>query len=125
MSTEEKAEETAKEETAKPLEVTEEAASSPQASTQKEDEDQSPSEVAGAIITAPVEAYKGLNWAQKASIFIMSALALLFIMKHTLIWRQQRKGLRGIWLKSHPLAQASFLIAISIITLLSGTGAIL
>lgn len=115
----------AEEEKAQPVEVTEAAASAPQINTKIDSTEQSPSEVAGAIITAPVEAYIGLNWAQKASIFIMCALALLFVMKHTLIWRHQKKGLRHIWLKSHPLAQASFLVAVSIITLLSGTGAIL
>ena len=88
-------------------------------------EDQSIGAVAGAIITAPVTAYTGLNWGQKASLFILSVLALLFIMKHTLIWRSQKKGLRHIWLRSHPLAQASFLIVATVVTLLSGTGTIL
>ena len=87
--------------------------------------DTSVGSVAGAIITAPVEAYQGLNWGQKASLFILSVIALLFIMKHTAIWRQKQTGLRSIWLRSHPLAQALFLVTIGIITLASGAGSIL
>ena len=85
----------------------------------------SPASVAGAIVTAPLEAYEGLNWGQKASLFLLSAVALLYVLKHTAIWRQQRNGLRGIWLRSHPLAQALFLVVVSAITLASGAGSIL
>lgn len=84
-----------------------------------------PGSVAGAIITAPVEAYQGLNWGQKTSLFLLSVIALLYIMKHTAIWRQKQNGLRSIWLRSHPLAQAVFLLAVSTITLASGAGTIL
>lgn len=87
--------------------------------------DATPAEVAGAFITAPVDAYIGLNWAQKASLFILAALSLLFIMKHTLIWRQKKAGLRHIWLRAHPIGQATVLILAIALTLLSGTGAIL
>lgn len=82
-------------------------------------------QVAGVVASAPIKAYQELNWGQKASLFILSTLALLFIMKHTLIWRTQKRGVRGVWLRSHPLAQASFLVAASVVTLLSGTGTIL
>lgn len=116
-----KAEEAAKE----AEKETEEAAATPATTNSAPPTEQSPSDVAGAIISAPVEAYTGLNWGQKTSIFIMCTLALLFIMKHTMIWRSQKNGLRNIWLRAHPLAQASFLIFASIITLLSGTGTIL
>lgn len=81
--------------------------------------------VAGAIISAPVEAYQGLNWGQKASLFLLSAIALLYIMKHTAIWRQKQNGLRSIWLRSHPLAQGIFLLAVGVITLASGAGTVL
>jgi hypothetical protein len=81
--------------------------------------------VAGAIVTAPIEAYQGLNWGQKTSLFLLSVIALLYIMKHTAIWRQNKRALRSIWLRSHPLAQAIFLIAISTVTLASGAGTIL
>jgi hypothetical protein len=82
-------------------------------------------EVEGATITAPIEAYLTLNWGQKASLFLLSALGLLFVMKHTAIWRARRRGLRHVWLRSHPLAQGSILVAGIIITLASGTGSII
>lgn len=85
----------------------------------------SPSDVAGAVITAPVKAYTGLNWGQKTSIFILSVLLLLFIMKHTLVWRARRKGVEHIWLRSHPLLQASFISMALVITLASGAGSVL
>jgi hypothetical protein len=82
-------------------------------------------EVAGAVAAAPVDAYLSLNWGQKASIFLLCALGLLFVMKHTAIWRARRKGLSHVWLRSHPLAQGSLLVAGIIVTLASGTGSIL
>lgn len=78
-----------------------------------------------AAAQAPIEAYHGLNWGQKASLFILSVLLLLFIMKHTIIWRSSKRGVRDIWLRAHPIAQGSILTAAIIVTLISGTGSIL
>lgn len=85
----------------------------------------SAAEVAGAVITAPVKAYTGLNWGQKISLFILSVLLLLFILKHTLVWRAKRKGIEHIWLRSHPLVQASFIAVAMVMTLASGAGSVL
>ncbi len=85
----------------------------------------SASDVAGAFITAPVKAYTGLNWGQKTSIFILCFLLLLFIMKHTLVWRAKRKGVQHVWMRSHPLAQASFIGLAIVVTLASGAGSVL
>lgn len=73
----------------------------------------------------PVKAYTSFNWSQKASILILSTLILLFVMKHTVIWRQQSRGASHIWLRSHPLAQASMLLAVLIVTIASGAGTII
>lgn len=81
--------------------------------------------VEGIMTFAPIKAYVGLNWGQKASLFILSVLLLLFIMKHTIIWRTRKRGLRDIWLRAHPIAQGSVLVLAMVITLLSGTGSIL
>lgn len=83
------------------------------------------SEVLGSLFSQPIKAYQSLNWGQKASVLLVSALVLLLIMKHTLIWRQQRRGFKHIWLRSHPIGQASMLVAALILTLASGTGVIL
>ncbi len=77
------------------------------------------------IVSAPLQAYAGLNWAQRASLFIIAALGLLFVMKHTIVWRAHRRGVRSVWLRSHPLSQATVLGVAVIITLASGTGVVL
>lgn len=82
-------------------------------------------EVLGSAYLYPIKAYQSLNWGQKASILIVCTLILLFIMKHTLIWRQQRRGLKHIWLRSHPIGQAAMLTSVLILTLASGTGVVL
>lgn len=82
-------------------------------------------QVLGSFLSAPLQAYQSMNWGQKASILIVCTLILLFILKHTLIWRQQRRGARHIWLRSHPIGQASVLISVLVITLMSGVGVVL
>lgn len=81
--------------------------------------------VEGISASLPVRTYNELNWGQKVSILLTSALILLFAMKHTLIWREQKRGLRHIWLRSHPLGQIAILTAVLVVTLVSGTGVIL
>ncbi len=85
----------------------------------------SSAEVAGAMISAPLDAYQDLNWGQKTTLFILATLALLFVMNHTLLWRAKKRGLKHIWFRAHPLAQASILIVATVVTLMSGTGVIL
>lgn len=77
------------------------------------------------IVTVPVEAYQSLNWGQKASIFILTVVLLLFIMKHTVIWRESKKGAKNIWLRAHPLAQGAVLVMAIVLTVTAGTGSIL
>lgn len=86
---------------------------------------QAPGQVEGMETSLPVRVYTSMNWGQKASLVLISVLILLFIMKHTLVWRQQRRGLRHIWLRAHPLSQVAMLTAAFIVTLFSGTGIIL
>lgn len=73
---------------------------------------------------SPAEVYDSYNWGQKATIFVLSSLMLLHIMKHTLVWRQQRRGYRHIWLRSHPLGQAFVLGAVLVVTVFSSVGVI-
>jgi hypothetical protein len=81
--------------------------------------------VEGLSTFLPVQVYNGLNWGQKASIVLLSLLALLFIMKHTLVWREQKRGFRHIWFRAHPLSQFAMLIAVGLITILSSFGVVL
>lgn len=69
--------------------------------------------------------YSALNWGQKISLLLISIMTLLVIMKHTLIWRVQKRNLRHIWFKAHPIGQL-LIIGISIaITLINGVGVVL
>ena len=81
--------------------------------------------VDGIMAFAPVELYSAFNWGQKASLLLLCTMMLLFIMKHTAIWREQKRGLRDIWLRAHPLGQTVVLLFAIIITLTSGVGVIL
>lgn len=82
-------------------------------------------QVLGSAFMVPIKAYQSLNWGQKASVLIVCSLILLFIMKHTLIWRQQRRGFKHIWLRSHPIGQGAMLVAVLVLTLVSGAGVVL
>lgn len=77
------------------------------------------------IILQPIKTYQSFNWGQKASIVLVCTLLLLFIMKHTLIWRAYRRGVRHIWLRSHPIGQASLLVITLVLTIGSGAGSVL
>lgn len=81
--------------------------------------------VAGAAMTLPLNAYNSFNWGQKVSVLLISTLILLFLMKHTMIWREKRRGLKHIVLRAHPLGQAILLMSVMIITLFSGVGVVL
>jgi len=81
--------------------------------------------VEGIASSLPVKTYNSFNWGQKASILLVSTLILLFAMKHTLIWREQKRGLRHIWLRAHPIGQLAILTTVLIVTLISSTGVIL
>jgi uncharacterized protein YkwD len=73
----------------------------------------------------PMQTYTNLNWGQKVSLLLISSMAFLFVLKHTLIWRQQKRGLRNIWLRAHPIGQASVLAAALIVTLVNSVGVVL
>jgi len=77
------------------------------------------------LLTSPARIYNVLRWDQKASLAVLAYLALLFLLKHTLVWRRQKRGYRNIWLRAHPLAQAALLIGGVIIVLGSSAGVVL
>ncbi len=64
------------------------------------------------------------NWAQNATLFILSIIFLVNVMKHTLVWRTQRRGWRHIWLRAHPAAQYGLLLVALIANVASSTGVI-
>lgn len=81
--------------------------------------------VEGIATSVPVKAYLGLNWGQKVSILLVCTLMLLFIMKHTLVWRERKRGVRHIWLRAHPIGQIVVLSSVLVLTILSGAGSVL
>jgi hypothetical protein len=105
--------------------VSEEVSTVPQTTTQSDQTAQPEGQVEGLATFLPVRVYNGLNWGQKASLVLLSLLALLFIMKHTLVWRAQKKGYRHIWLRAHPVSQFAILASVAVITVFSGVGVVL
>lgn len=81
--------------------------------------------VLGAVISVPIDHYISLNWGQKASLLLTSTMVLLFVMNHTIIWREHKRGAKHIWLRAHPLGQGSILAITIIITLANGVGVVL
>jgi hypothetical protein len=77
------------------------------------------------VILQPIKAYQSFNWGQKASIVLICTMLLLYIMKHTLIWRAQKRGVRHIWLRAHPIGQTSLLVVMLVLTISSSVGSIL
>jgi hypothetical protein len=73
----------------------------------------------------PAAVYASLSWQQRASLVILSTLLVLFILKHTVVWRRQKRGYRHIWLRAYPLAQASLLAVAIILVISSGIGVVL
>lgn len=72
-----------------------------------------------------VQVKEQLNWAQSVSVFMLSMLLLLNVLKHTVVWRTHRKGWRHIWMRSHPLAQAALIAVALVVNVSSGAGVIL
>lgn len=64
------------------------------------------------------------TWAANASLFILSTLLLVSILKHTIVWRTKRRGLRHIWLRAHPAAQYLLIITAIAANLISGVGTV-
>ena len=81
--------------------------------------------VRGLANVAIAQRYISLNWGQRASILLLCTMILLYVMKHTVIWREQRRGYRHIWLRSHPLGQATLLFGVVVLTLMSSVGVVL
>lgn len=65
------------------------------------------------------------NWAQDATLFVLTVLLLLLILRHTIVWRTQKRGWRHIWLRAHPAAQYFLLIAAIVANLATGVGTVL
>jgi hypothetical protein len=80
--------------------------------------------------TKQVDAYQAVKvkerrtWAQNASLYVVSVLLLLNVLKHTVVWRTQKRGWRNIWLRAHPAAQYALLMAAILVNVTSGVGVI-
>jgi len=74
---------------------------------------------------ASVATLQTLNWSQRVSLFLLSTLLLINLLKHTLIWRAKKRGLKHIWLRSHPIVQTSLLLVAIAAVINMGYGVIL
>lgn len=76
------------------------------------------------IIDQPISSREKLNWAQSATLYVLSIVFFLTVLKHTVVWRTQRRGWRHIWLRAHPAAQYGLIAAAIIASIASGSGVI-
>lgn len=76
------------------------------------------------IIDEPISVREQFNWAQNFSLYTLSIVFLLMVLKHTVVWRTQRRGWRHIWLRAHPAAQYGLIVVAMIASVASGTGVI-
>lgn len=76
------------------------------------------------IIDEPISFREKFNWAQSFSLYTLSIVFLLMVLKHTVVWRTQRRGWRHIWMRAHPAAQYGLIFVAMIASVASGTGVI-
>lgn len=71
-----------------------------------------------------VAAREQMNWARSVAVFVLSVLLLVTVLKHTLVWRTQRRGWRHIWMRAHPAAQYALILLAIVLNLTSSVGVI-
>jgi hypothetical protein len=104
----------------KPVEPTVKQTSTPPvASTTAEDAARSKS-----IDERSVAARESRTWSQNASLFLLSTLLLVTVLKHTIVWRMEKRGWRHIWLRAHPVAQYALIFVAVAANISSGVGVI-
>jgi uncharacterized protein YkwD len=67
---------------------------------------------------------KQRTWSANATLLILSAVFLVSVLKHTVVWRTKKRGWRHIWLRAHPAAQYGLLIVAIVANLTSSLGVI-
>lgn len=115
------------EEVAEPAEAitTPQTGSSGSPETSRAEPPAPPTQVATTVTQeASTSVRQQINWAQRVSIFMLSVLLLVNILKHTAVWRAQRRGLRHIWLRSHPAAQYAIIVLAILANFTTGVGVI-
>lgn len=65
-----------------------------------------------------------MNWAQKVAVFMLSIVLFVTVLKHTVVWRTQRRGLRHIWMRAHPAAQYICIVLAIVANIATGVGVI-
>jgi hypothetical protein len=76
-------------------------------------------------VIARAATLQALNWGQRTTVFLLSVLLLVNILKHTMIWRSQKRGYKHIWLRAHPVAQTAVLLIAIMVTISSSYGVII
>lgn len=110
-----------------PSEPEQEAAQEPAAPSTTSTNNTPPSEQPpGQVQAAEVSIVtrEDLNWAQQASLLLLSTILLINVLKHTIVWRTSRRGWRHIWFRAHPAVQYALIIVAIVSTLSSSVGVI-
>lgn len=72
----------------------------------------------------PITVREQINWARAVSLFLLSVLLLANVLKHTVVWRTQRRGWRHIWLRAHPAAQYLIIFVALVANITTSVGVI-
>lgn len=81
-------------------------------------------EVTKTIDEQAISRHESRTWAQNSSLFLLSTLFLVSVLKHTIVWRTHKRGWRHIWLRAHPAAQYSLLFVAILANIVSGIGVV-
>jgi len=77
------------------------------------------------LLAAPTTMYQRLTWQERLAVVLICYFSLLYVLKHTLVWRHNKRGRRHILLRYHPLAQAALLFMAVLALLASSAGVVL
>jgi hypothetical protein len=83
-----------------------------------------PTQTVSLSLTSKIAHLDTLNWGQRVTIFLLFMLLLINLLKHTIVWRKQKRGWRHIWLRSHPAFQACMLLIALVAVLVSSFGVV-
>lgn len=64
------------------------------------------------------------TWGENATLFILTTVFLVMVLKHTFVWRTQKLGLRHIWMRAHPAAQYILLFVAIVANIVAGIGVV-
>lgn len=111
-----------------PIEQQTPASTQPAAPTKTTVEVADKADLKGVTLAAETEkavaAREQMNWARSVGLFMLTIVLIVNVLKHTVVWRTQRRGWRHIWMRAHPAAQYALLLVAIVLNLTASVGVI-